>query len=202
MLDTDSGQSKPFKALAKQFEKNLTAARLVDVEQRKVRRLKTPCPVLGTIILMAGLISTQMRFVRQMLYKRIIHWFERLRYLLCCFVQQASRKRQLHHFLTELLDGRKGHTTAAFHKSNHGGDASSQQISLLHIRGQWCDMNSPRLGIKVLPGTVLGNKIQFLRECDLLHHPPFIQGYQTNRILGDQFVLDHFVNLFRLNLPI
>ena len=47
------------KVLAEQFEKNLTTTRFVNVEQRVVQRWKTPCPVLVSVVLMPGFISSQ-----------------------------------------------------------------------------------------------------------------------------------------------
>ena len=186
------------KVFAQQCEKDLTTTRFVNVEQRIVRRLKTPGPVLVPVILMAGFIHPQMRFIGQTLDQRIISGLKRLRDLLFGFIEHALRKRQAHHFFAELLDRRKGHVTSALHERNHRGHIGAQQLSLFDVRRQWRDMNRARPWIEVLPGPVFRNDIKLFRKCDLLYKMPIIQGFKAHCVLGTQFVFNDFVNLLRL----
>ena len=182
---------------AKQLEKHLAAPRWVDVKQAIAGRLKTPGPVLVSLVFMTGFVHPQVRLMRQTLHQRVIHGFQCLRDLLRGFAQQAPRKRQFHRLATELLDGREGHMATAFHKGDPSGHIRSQQVSLNHFGRQGGDVNRSGSVIPVFSGPMFRYMIQLLGKRDLLDHVPLIQRLQIDRIACAKFVLDNLIDLFR-----
>lgn len=70
------GTNNTTKILAKYFFKNGTAARFINLELTVIRRIKTPCPVKNTLVVMTGFIHINLRLIGQTVDQLIIGGFK------------------------------------------------------------------------------------------------------------------------------